>query len=160
MTSRQATAVAEAKARREAKGQQAEQPQPEAEQPKTIEQMQAELKAAREAEKLLKQQLQAAREATRAAADTRTKLERVIDRQHADNGGKWLAHNITYRALERVRAGQGIEQAVDEVLQQYRAIMLATLQLPTDAGYPLILTQRRPFVDGRRFWLHRVVPAG
>jgi hypothetical protein len=89
---------------------------------------QAQLAAAREAEKQLRLQAKAERDANK---DTRTKLEKVIARQFGDTGGKWLRLNITHRAYERIKAGQPIEQAIDEVLAQYGALMLETLQLPT-----------------------------
>lgn len=93
----------------------------------TVAELNAQLKATREQLAQLKLQAKAERDANK---DSRTKLERVVARQAADPG-KWLRHNITARALGRARAGQPIEQAIDEVLAQYRALMLETLQLPT-----------------------------
>lgn len=113
----------------------------ETEQPttKTVAQVQAELKAAREqlaqareAEKEARLAAKAARDANR---DTRSKLDKVIARQFADNGGKWLRHNITYRALERVKAGQPVEQAIDEVLAQYRQLLMESLSVTSSTNY-------------------------
>jgi hypothetical protein len=52
----------------------------------------------------------------------------VIERQTADNG-KWLVIHLRNRVAARVKAGQPLNEAVDAVRAQYRALLLP----PTEA---------------------------
>jgi hypothetical protein len=66
--------------------------------------------------------------AAKAAMPQVSKLERVIAKQTVDNG-KWLVIHLRNRVAARVKAGQPMQDAVDAVLAQYRALLLP----PTEA---------------------------
>lgn len=88
----------------------------------TIQQAQSDVAAAkarlaqlREEQRQLRNQLK---------AQQGSKLDRVIARQQSDPG-KWLVVFLTHRVSARVAAGQPTPEAVDAVLAQYRALLLA-----------------------------------
>ncbi len=56
-----------------------------------------------------------------------TPLERELAKQQADGGGAWVATVISHRAARRVKYGQPLEAALDEVMHQYRGWVLAIL---------------------------------
>lgn len=68
-----------------------------------------------------KRQLDAQIKAARAAQPTLSKLERVIDRQSRVYG-KWVAANLAERTAARVQAGQDPAQALDAVVEFYKAL--------------------------------------
>ncbi|HEV8192983.1 MAG TPA: hypothetical protein VGP82_16070 [Ktedonobacterales bacterium] len=59
-----------------------------------------------------------------ANTDTRTKLEREIDRQNG-NPGKWVMTHLTNRLRQHVEAGQPKAEAIDELMRQYHTLLEA-----------------------------------
>ena len=94
---------------------------------KTVAQIQAELKAARELLAQARQTEKEARLAAKAArvtkADPRTKLERVITRQANEGGGTYCPAYLYHRVRDRVAAGQPKDEAYEAVFAQYRQII-------------------------------------
>jgi len=72
--------------------------------------------------------------AAKAAMPTKSKLERVIERQ-ANQPDLWLRRKLLLRVVERAKAGQDATEAVDAVLALYRSGLLEALIPATEEDH-------------------------